>query len=135
MANQERGEVSVEANGRLYTLRPSLNAFCAVEDLTGHSFEEISAQAERGRPKELRALLWAFLQDCHGDEIQTLEDAGRWVMNAGGIAGLTAKFQQLTRLNAGPEEARPAKPNGRPSRAQAGRHGAASTSMPGVTPT
>lgn len=133
MANQERGEVSVEVEGQRYTLRPSLNAFCEVEDLTGKSFAEIAGMADRGRVSAMRALLWSFLQAAHGDEIKTLADAGAWMDRAGGLAGITAKFHELTRLNAEPEEPG-RKVNGRPPRAQ-GRTGAPSSQTPGATPT
>lgn len=108
MANAIRGEVSVTANGKAYTLRPGINAICALEELTGKGFVEIARSAEQGRLSAMRALCWAYLQECHGEEIQTLDDAGRWIDDIG-LDELIVKLGEVNELNASPKRGRPRK--------------------------
>jgi hypothetical protein len=114
MANRERGEVSIEVGGTTYTLRPTINAICDVEDLTGDSFTQLAQRAGAGDIRSMRALLWAYLQEQHSDEIKTVRDAGLWVNRAGGLAALEGKLREITQLNAPPSSST----NERPREAQ-----------------
>ena len=109
MANRERGEVSLVVDGTAYVLRPTINAICEVEDLTGMTFTQLADRAGTGDIRSMRALLWAYLQDRHADEIKTPADAGRWVERAGGLPGVEAALRDVVALNA-PEHERAARP-------------------------
>jgi hypothetical protein len=105
MANRERGEVPlVVTNGdgttHIYILRLSINALCEVEDLlsqssgTPVSFTEIMARAGTGRMREIRAIVWAALQERHRDQFPTLESAGELIQ----LVGITNLGDQLQAL-------------------------------------
>lgn len=97
MANRERGEVEVKAGEKAYTLRPTFNAICALEELVGMTLDDLYAQIGAGRMSGLRSCVWCLLQPCHADEIKTLEDAGNWIERVGTyeIMAALAKVQEL----------------------------------------
>ncbi len=104
MANQERGELGVTVEGKRYTLRPDFNALCELEDLLGKTFTETALEMSNGRPNSgLRSVIWCLLQDKHGAEIQTLKDAGNWIVRAGGADTVMALVDELFTLVAGDE--------------------------------
>ena len=49
MANRERGEIGVEVEGKPYTLRPSFNAICELENITGKTIEDLFDLIEQGQ--------------------------------------------------------------------------------------
>lgn len=117
MANRERGEIGVEVEGKPYTLRPSFDAICEFESLTGKTIEVLFEDIESGRLSGLRAVVWCLLQAEHADEIRVLKDASEWVERAGGIDVVTVHLAQLRELNTEPSK------NGKaanPRKAQAG---------------
>lgn len=129
MANRERGEVSIEIDGTVYTMCLSMNAMVALEELFSTAehevaFEEISTKADEGKVKYQRALLWAVLQDHH-PEIK-LTDVSRLVQAAGGFGAFTVKLIELAKL-AAPDERDLArlgvKKNPPPAQGAAGRGG------------
>lgn len=125
MANRERGEASILVDGTAYTLRPSLNAMCEVEDLMGGKrYGALLVEANLGDMRAVRALIWAFLQAKHGDEIKTLADAGKLVDKVG-LDEVNRQLEALMQLNA-PEEQ---ESGGRPPVGQGGT-GGVSTSKP-----
>jgi Phage tail tube protein, GTA-gp10 len=124
MANRERGEASLVVDGRTYTLRPSVNVLCDLEDAFNQSLTEIIARASTGDLRAIRGLLFAYLQEAHGDEFQTPKDVGTWITKAGGLSAVEGALQEVQQLNAPPAAARP-------PRAQArNAAGATSTSKP-----
>lgn len=132
MANQQRGEVGIEVNGKPYTLRPSLNAICEMEALTGKSLADVGALANAGQVSAYRMLIWAALQECHRAEIATLDDAGRF-MQAAGLDRIDEAFRTLTLINAPP--VKEGHVNGaRPRKAQTERTGKPSTETRGGLP-
>lgn len=85
MANPHRGEVSFDADGTLYTLHFSTNAFCELEAEMGVGLMQIAAlldKPEKLSMQNLRLLFWAGLRDRHPDI--SLTDAGR-IMDAFGM--------------------------------------------------
>ena len=76
MANRFLGEATVEADGRLWTLRCDFNAMCEFEDATGKDALTVFGEFETGKVgvKDMRAMMWAFMQ-CHHPEA-TMQDAG-----------------------------------------------------------
>jgi hypothetical protein len=83
-----KGEVSVEADGKTYTLVFSINALCELEDKLGASVSDIAALSTNGkRFGTIRTVFWAGLQEHHPD--LTLKDAGR-IITAMGIPAADA---------------------------------------------
>lgn len=76
MANRFKGEATVEADGRTYTLRCDFNAMCEFEEQTGEDALAVFEKFETGKVsvKAMRAMMWAFMQHHHPDA--TLQDAG-----------------------------------------------------------
>ncbi len=80
MANQYRGEVSIEINGTTYTMAPSINATIEVElmfsKVEGRKvyWREILEQLNAGSMEHKRAVFWATLRKHHPSV--TLEQAG-----------------------------------------------------------
>lgn len=127
MANQQRGEVGVEVDGKRYTLRPAFNSICELEDLTGKSWEAVGDDARSGRVNAgLRAVVWCLLNDEHSAEIRTLKDAAIWIDRAGGPIAVQSLVTQVFELNGTPHEAQPETP----PEAQAVGIGGGSSSAP-----
>jgi hypothetical protein len=86
MANLQKGEVSLPAGDKTYTLSYSVNAFCHLEEADGRSFAEIITDLMKPDTlsvRKLRQFVHAGLIDHHPDV--TVEEAGRIIMAAGGI--------------------------------------------------
>lgn len=101
-ANRERGEYAVTVKGREYILRPTMNSMCEAEALTGLKTLEIIKQSYEGSFSANRALIWAYLQEYHGDTIKSLKDAGKWIDDAGGIDKVNEALEALEKVN-GPD--------------------------------
>lgn len=137
MANQQRGELGVTvdvagdgSDSKRYTLRPSFNAICELEDLTGKSWDQVGDDARGGRFNAgLRAVVWCLLNDQHGAEIRTLKDAAEWIERAGGPVVVQGLVGRVFELNDTPGEAKPANP----PQAPAVGTGADSLSVPVVS--
>lgn len=68
MANHERGEVSFEASGKLWTMKFGNNALCEIEALTGKSMGEVLQLLGNEKTASItmmRAMLWGALQEHH----------------------------------------------------------------------
>ncbi|MEQ9144365.1 MAG: gene transfer agent family protein [Parvibaculaceae bacterium] len=101
MANRHRGEVTLKANGRTYTLCLTLGALAELEDRYGG--EDILSLAERfssGRltSADARNLLSAALKGG-GEEVEML-DPGTMVFE-GGMAGLIRTLAELLAVTFG----------------------------------
>lgn len=104
MTNEERGEVQVEGkDGKTYTLRPSLQSFCFVQNKLKKKFGEVEVEALEGDSECLRALLWAYLQAHHREEAGTFEQAAEIVDQLGVFAVMRA-LGRLMELNKPPEK-------------------------------
>lgn len=97
MANPHRGQVPLAAGGVTYTLSMSINAMCVLEAHLKKPIGEILLEmyAVQANPARLsltlsRAVLWASLQDHHGDI--DLVSAGDLV----GEVGLPKAFAAVT---------------------------------------
>lgn len=71
-----QGDVRVEANGKVWTLRMDFNALCAFEDMTGENAMETLQVFESGKIglRRLRELILCGLQRHHPEA--SLLDAG-----------------------------------------------------------
>jgi hypothetical protein len=81
--------------------------------------EEISRDAKRGRVSAMRALVWAYLQEYHADEIKTLDDAGRWMERAGGLGAVAQRVAEAHGINQPPAGADTGGATARPRKARA----------------
>ena len=99
MANKERGEVTVEADGKTYTLRFSIDAMCQMEDVTGKGVVAITqefADPAKIRMATARAALWAALHEQHPE--LTLMQAGELIPKAGGLQVVLNKVSEAILL-------------------------------------
>lgn len=106
MANRERGEASIDIDGKPYTMVLSLNAMAAVEELFSEpgkevTFEQVSNRADAGSIRHVRGLIWGVLQDHHPE--LTVENVGLLVQRAGGLGVFTLKLAELA-ASAAPDE-------------------------------
>lgn len=129
MANRERGEARlVSLAGEVYTLRVTTNACCDVEDLSGKAWPLIVAGVMRDRMTDFRWLLWAALQEYHGEVVKSPKDAGRVIDACGGLEAVSKQLQDFVLLNnepADPQDAAAATAN--PPSAQTESVGVGST--------
>lgn len=101
MANPEKGEVAVDVDGTRYTLRPSFNAICELDELLGGmSLNDLQSHLTRGSVSGLRSVVWCLLQADHESEIKTLKDAGNWIERAGGVEVVMPLVNRALELNA-----------------------------------
>jgi len=140
MANRQNGEVSIEIDGKTYTLAMTIDSMVALEDLfstgdTTVTFQDVIDRSDRGSMKHLRGLLWSVLQEHHPEVAIT--DVSRLVQKAGGLGAITVKLMELAKgTQADPKdlEALGVKPEKNPPPAQDGGKtsgtGADSTSEP-----
>lgn len=113
MANTERGEVGIEVGGKPYTLRPTFNAVCELEELLDKDIDEVLVAINRGRLSSIRAVVWVLLQDEHAIEFPTLRHASEFVEKIGvdRVMALLAKmfglnFEEVGKSNPNPPKAR-----------------------------
>lgn len=118
MANREQGEVGITVGDKVYTLRPTFDALCELEELVNKPVNELLAGIEQGRLSGLRAVVWCFLQDQHADEFKTLKDASRWIEEVGGVDQVKGLIEQALQVNAPP--ASKGEKTRRPRKTQAG---------------
>jgi|ERR1051325_1892550 hypothetical protein len=111
MANPERGEQTLVADGQSYTLRLTTNACAELEDFVpGMTWDKLQVGIRNGSMKSARLLLWTALRDHHPDVATTnpesLKAIGTMVDRSGGIngRGLAALLAELKRFVALNEE-------------------------------
>lgn len=107
MAVREKGEASITVDGTVYTGRPSYLAVARLEDLIDDSFEtSVMKNFLKGRRMALIYTVWVILQDCHGTEIKTIDDAARFIERAGEVEAMDFA-RRVMELNAPPKEDEP----------------------------
>src|SRR3546814_5014828 len=93
MANAVKGEASLKAGDKEYTLVMSVNALCEADDVLGMATDEILARYSSGLSvKLLRGLIWAALQTNHPC---TVDEAGEIIEAAGVPSAKTALEQAI----------------------------------------
>lgn len=100
MANTERGEASITIGETRYTLKLAMNDMCALEELLSTadrpvSFLETLVNARTGSARAMRAIFWAMLQAHHGEQIQTLQQAGELLEAHGGVTTYAALLDRV----------------------------------------
>lgn len=98
MANKERGQVSIDIDGKAYKLVYSTNALCELEDALNRNVNSITTEVQdpsKVRLKTLRAMFWAGLTEHHPDI--DLKAAGN-LMTIGGASAVMTKVGEAFRL-------------------------------------
>lgn len=104
MANKERGEKRVTVGGKDYTLRPTFDALCELEEVTGKKIDGLLQAMDDGRLSGLRNVVWCLLNDVHAAEFPTLKDASVWIELAGGVDEVLPWVHDVLGINK-PEQA------------------------------
>lgn len=123
MTNVERGEVSIRARGRVFTLKFSVNAAIAAQHESGKTLGELAVAAQRMDIDAVRLLVWIFIQKHHGDDFAEYDSVGDLIDDVdGGLEAVAAAIVELFKANKTEEK------KGRPQRAQVKAIGAKGTS-------
>lgn len=104
MANQQKGELSLRVNDRVYTLRPSLNALCVAEERTGRTTSDLMLAAGMGSMNATRTVLWSYLQKYHAADFKTFDQVGDLIDEAG-LDEINRQLQKLMEINQPPVDA------------------------------
>jgi hypothetical protein len=97
--NRATGEVSIELDGRAYTLVMDIKAITSFEALFStpdhpQTFEALLSVCQKGSVRHICGLIWSAMRRHHKgvtfDEVTDLIDA------AGGLKGIGDKFAALT---------------------------------------
>lgn len=104
MANRERGELTLSAGGRTWTLRLTTNSCCELEAFAdGRTSDDVVAGVNRGSFRDARLLLWMALRDRHPDiateDPACLSAVGQIIDQAGGRQVVLARLRELVLLN------------------------------------
>lgn len=104
MTKTKRNGVTIDINGKTYTLVLDVNALCVLENVMSTekkeaTYAQVLAMAERGQLVALRAVVWAALRQHHKEV--TLEDVGKLIEEIG-VGELDAKLKQATELAVAP---------------------------------
>lgn len=99
MTNPERGEIEIIVKEQPYTLRLSMNAAAAFEKKQGKTIGGLMNDASGLSFTAIRDLFWLLLQKHHQPEFRSLDQVGEWIDDAGGIAPLLLKIQELADVN------------------------------------
>lgn len=86
MANQHKGEVAFDADGKQYTLRYSIDAICCLETETGKGIVALLSEFQDSDKITLtlaRQMMWAGLREHHPEV--TVKEAGELIVAAGGL--------------------------------------------------
>ncbi len=133
MANKERGEVSLVARDKTYTLALTTNGACELEAASGRTLEQVFRGALKYSLVDMRWMVWGALQEHHSEEITTPKDAGRFIDDAGGLAKVWTALNAFQQANADTSTDQPTAKSGGvadPPRAQVAVNGTGSTSTP-----
>lgn len=131
-ANPERGEVDLVVGEKTYTLRPSMNAICAMQKRTGKTYGQLLNSIDVMDIESLREVFFTFLQAYHKAEIVTAEKAGNLMDDAGGNNAIVSVIVEVMKANAKRSKQEGASGPADPPTAQAGT-GSDSGEMPGAS--
>lgn len=85
MANKLRGEVTLKLGGNDYTLRPTFNALCEMEDVCKAPILRIMEEMQSGtiRLSVLANIVWAGMRGYDSAEALTTEEVGEMIVSDG----------------------------------------------------
>ncbi len=120
MANPHKGEVSLVAEGKTYTLKYSVDAICRLEETTGKNLTALMvemADASRMSLSMTRHMVHAALFEHHPEV--SLKEAGEIMAGSGGMLNAITKVVGAIKL-AFPEASGTPRPPNRAARRKAG---------------
>ena len=84
MANKQRGEVEVELGGKTWTMRPTFQSLCEIEDRTGVGITTLARRCYEGEfgVGPITAVLWAGIRAAH-DDGPDYDEVGRLIVKEG----------------------------------------------------
>lgn len=142
MANREKGEESVEIDGKRYTLRIDMHAWALAQDVLtkGDAVPDMALLSKRmtsGHMLSILAVFWAALQRYHAKDAPDLREATALFEKSGGPAA-EALVKAVSRSSAAEDDLRELSVSENPPQAQGDKkekHGAGdkSTSRPAVS--
>lgn len=85
MANQQRGEMSLEMGGKNYTLRPSFGALCEIEERLDTSIPTLIVAFEQGdiRIKRMATIIWAGMWAYDPKTVPSIVAVGEMILEEG----------------------------------------------------
>lgn len=99
MANVERGEASLKWGDKVYTLRPTFDALCELEERLNKPIDQIMGEMQQGRLSSVRSVMWCLLQDEHASDFPTLKHASRLIEGIGGADKAMELLYRVMGLN------------------------------------
>ena len=142
MANREKGQVSIDIDGKPYLMAITLDAMVSIEEMFSKpgapvTFQQVVDRSDAGSMTHTRALIWATLQVNH--PAPTIKEVSGLVECAGGLGAFTVALVKVAKAIA-PDvkdlEALGIKtdpPGARAGRKTAAGTGGGSTSTPGAS--
>jgi hypothetical protein len=130
-----KGEVIIEADGKNYTLKFSVNALCLLEAETGKGFPKLAGELsdpDKVTLTLMRQLVWAGLQEHHRDV--TIQLAGDLIVGAGGMTVIMQKISQAIAAAFPEPETAPAGNASRPLARKTAREMAPEPGRIGISP-
>jgi hypothetical protein len=85
VANQQRGEISLELGGKNYTLRPSFGALCEIEERLNISIPNLIIAFENGdlRIKSIATIIWGGMWAVDPKAVPTIPEVGEMILKDG----------------------------------------------------
>ncbi len=85
MANPLRGEVDIRLAGKAYTLRPTFQALCELEQRAGSNLYHIARRFEDGSFTllDITCVVWSGIRGTLGASAPTFEDIGEHIVLQG----------------------------------------------------
>jgi hypothetical protein len=107
-ANKHRGEVAITLAGKPYVLRPTFQAQCEIEDLTGRGMMALLDRFVRRQfgARDVAAVLYAGMK-AGGESGATFEKVGEMAVEDGLVNFTTAVGDFLTNAITGGEKPKP----------------------------
>jgi hypothetical protein len=101
MANPERGEVSIDVGGELYTLKLTINAAATLQGRHKKPLGQILKDTDDLDVVAIRGILWALLQKHHAAAFKNEEAVGP-LMDEAGIKTVLDKIAEAFSVNSDP---------------------------------
>lgn len=94
MANAMRGETDIMLAGREYTLRPTFNALCELENKTGSGLFELAKRFDEGRftLHDIASVIWSGIRAGGCAEPPAFETVGEWIA----VQGMASVIKPVT---------------------------------------
>lgn len=91
MANKQRGEVTIVLSGREYTLRPTFDALCQIEDMLHKTILEVVSdlQDQKISVRALAVIAHAGIRAVEGDKAPTISQLGEAIVSEGLMRAMT----------------------------------------------